>query len=357
MAEREPARLLVVDDDPDVGRLLELVASSEGYPVARAASGREAIERADDADLVLLDYHLPDMTGLDALEAIRRRGAAPGVVIVTAHGNEGIAAAALRAGADDYLVKDASLAERLPQVLERARRTRALRAALAGAERELVRAERLAAIGEMMTTLHHEINNPLMAALAELDLIDVDGEALSETHRAGLAGVRHSLERIRDLLRRASSLRRAQTTEYLQGRRMIDLAAGAAGAAGATAGAQAPQRGTAVLHVPEEDLARITSLLLRHTGFHVHRVETVDDLRRWSDAVGVRLVVVAGESPVAGGDPLGGFRPAAERDYTVVALVGGDGAAAVAAGADHVIHLPFDPATFGAELLGAMETR
>ena len=105
--------------------------------------------------------------------------------MITAHGNESLAAAALRLGAEDYLVKDASLAQLLPQVLERVRRIRAVREALAAAERDLVHAERLAAIGQLNVTLHHTINNPLMAASAEAELLLSDAAELY----AGTAGI------------------------------------------------------------------------------------------------------------------------------------------------------------------------
>ncbi len=85
--------------------------------------------------MVLLDHQLPDTTGLEVLEAIRRRPQPPAVILITAHGNESLAATALRRGADDYLAKDVSLTELLPQVLERVRRTRELRKALVAAER------------------------------------------------------------------------------------------------------------------------------------------------------------------------------------------------------------------------------
>jgi len=344
-------RVLVVDDDEHMGRLLAAVARQTGAEVARAASGREALDAAPDADIVLLDYHLPDMSGLDVLGALRARSLPPAVIMVTAHGNETIAAAALRRGADDYLVKDPSLRELLPQVLERVRRTRALRSALATAERELVRTERLAAIGEMTITLHHEINNPLMAAFAELELLHGDAAA-TDVQREGIDRVRAALERIRDLIRRLRELKHARTTNYLEGVRMLDLSRPAAPPAGGAPAGTA--RGSAIMYVPEEDLARVTLLLLRHAGFRVQRVESVADLRRWAAAVGVNLVVVAGESGRAGADPLHGFRPEEGRSYTLVALVAGDGADARTAGADHVVTLPFDPATFGAELLGAM---
>ncbi|HEU4698955.1 MAG TPA: response regulator [Gemmatimonadales bacterium] len=350
-------RVLVVDDDPDMTRLLRAIIAAEGYAAHHVATGQAALEAAGGADIVLLDHHLPDMRGLDVLEAIRARADAPSVVLVTAHGDVGVVAEALRRGADDFLAKDPALGELLPQVLERVRRLRALRAALAAAERELVRTERLAAIGEMTITLHHEVNNPLMAALTEVDLLLHDA-GLAPAQRTGLGHVREALGRIRDIVNRSRELRQAPTTEYAPGLRMIDLAqvpgGGPGGAPGAVGAGGAPTRGSAVVYVPEPDLGRVTSLLLRHAGFRVQRVDGLDDLRRWAEAVGVSLVVVAGGSAAAGGDPLGGFRPRAPRHYTLVALAADDGAAARAAGADHVVTLPFDPATLGAEVLGAM---
>jgi hypothetical protein len=61
-------------------------------------------------------------------------------------------------------------------------------------------------------------------------------------------------------------------------------------------------------------------------------------------------VLVLGGTGAAGAHPLGGFRPPPRRDYSVVALVHGDGAAARAAGADRVIELPFDPGLFTAAM-------
>src|SRR5918993_4796093 len=126
MAERpETMRVLVVDDDPTMIRLARGILRANGYGAAvSVGSAREALEAIADADVVLLDHQLPDTSGLDVLDAIRARPNPPAVVMVTAHGNESLAAAALRPGADDYLAKDESLAELLPQVLERVRRTR-----------------------------------------------------------------------------------------------------------------------------------------------------------------------------------------------------------------------------------------
>jgi DNA-binding response OmpR family regulator len=306
-------------------------------------TGRDALAALGGIDIVLLDHQLPDTSGLDVLAAIRAQPQPPGVILVTAHGNESLAAAALRLGADDYLAKDAALAELLPQLIERVRRNRELRKALAAAEQELMRAERLAAIGEMTVTLHHEINNPLMAAFADVDLLLADPAAGGE-QRLGLENIRQALHRIRDIVQRIGELRDARSKEYLRGVRMLDLNK-------AEAGARSPHRGIALVHLPDEDLVRIVSLLLRDAGFEARRVVTVDELRAEAARIGVSLVVVSGGATTPGAHPLGGFVPAPSRDYQVVALVTGGEAAALAAGADQVVHLPFDPRTFTSDIL------
>src|ERR1700752_3716875 len=119
------ARVLVVDDDPTIARLvLDLVRSRGLGEAVHVSTGREALESLEGIDIVLLDHQLPDASGLDLLEVIRARPNPPAVVVITAHGNESLAASALRLGADDYLAKDESLLEMLPEILERVRRNR-----------------------------------------------------------------------------------------------------------------------------------------------------------------------------------------------------------------------------------------
>jgi len=335
-------RVLLVDDDPMMVRLVRKLLADNGFSIAHAVSGREALASLEGVDVVLLDHQLPDTTGLEVLEAIRSRPHSPAVILITAHGNESLAATALRRGADDYLAKDVSLSELLPQVLERVRRHRELRKALVAAERDLVRAERLAAIGEMTVTLHHEINNPLMAAFANVELLLADPAMDAVARAETLAGVRESLKRIHGIMRRIGELRDVRTKSYATGVQMVDLAE--AGPVSAV------RRGQALVLVADEDLARIVSLLLKHAGFEVVRAEDRDDLGRRAAAGQARLVVVQGVTDATGAHPLGGFVPPADRSYRVVALVSGGGAAANS-GADHVIELPFDPGAFTTDVI------
>lgn len=92
-----------------------------GIRVRTAATGREALASLDDIDIVLLDYRLPDMTGIETLAAIRKIGG-PSVLMVTGMGSETTVVEAMRAGAIDYVVKDGSYLSKLPGVVERAYR-------------------------------------------------------------------------------------------------------------------------------------------------------------------------------------------------------------------------------------------
>ncbi len=343
----EPAggrKILLVDDDPVMARLVKKILADNGFlSVAHAPTGREALEMLDGMDVVLLDHQLPDTTGLEVLEAIRTRPQPPAVILITAHGNESLAATALRRGADDYLAKDVSLTHLLPQVMERVRRNRELRKALVAAERDLVRAERLGAIGEMTVTLHHEINNPLMAAFAHVELLIADPTMDTDARHETLGSVRDALHRIRDIMRRIGDLREIRTKNYATGVQMVDL--------DDVGPALGIRRGQALVLVTDEDLARIVSLLLKHAGFEVVRTAESGELARRAAEGQPSLVVAQGGTAAAGAHPLGGFVPPAGRGYRVVALVSGDGAGALAAGADHVVELPFDPGVFAAEII------
>jgi len=348
MAESATPRILLVDDDPAVVRLVQHVLQSNGLaPATQVTTGREALSSLAGIDIVLLDHQLPDTSGLDVLDAIRGRPHPPAVILITAHGNESLAASALRRGADDYLAKDAALADLLPEILERVRRNRELRKALGEAEQELLRTERLATIGELTVTLHHEINNPLMAAFADVELLLLAQDAPAEQRRGSLENIKQALRRIRDIVQRIGELREARSKQYLPGVRMLDLEG--------NGNLRRPEdRGTALLHLSDQANARIVSLLLRDAGFQVQQVASISELKRTADSIGVILVVMGGVPASAGAHPLAGFTPPADRGYRVVALVGGNGAPALAAGADHVVQLPFDPKTFTQEVTAAL---
>lgn len=117
--DRRRVRVLVVEDDADQRFLIERRLEDVDADIRMAASGKEALDALDGVDLVLLDYRLPDMTGLETLRAIKGSESPPSVVMVTGMGSESVAVEAMRSGAIDYVVKDETYLRTLPEIIER----------------------------------------------------------------------------------------------------------------------------------------------------------------------------------------------------------------------------------------------
>ena len=99
--------ILVADDDPYIGKILTDRLQSLGYRVLLAASGKTVLEilECHDPQLALLDIAMPDITGIDVLKEIRRRGRDFPVVMITAYGSIDLAVEAMREGAYDFIAK------------------------------------------------------------------------------------------------------------------------------------------------------------------------------------------------------------------------------------------------------------
>ena len=107
-------RILVVEDEVDLGRSLSYSLEANGYTIAVADCGREALRLVGDfsPDLVLLDIMLPDLSGFEVCRQIRSRGGEqPAVIILTARTQETDRVAGFEVGADDYVVKPFSVRE------------------------------------------------------------------------------------------------------------------------------------------------------------------------------------------------------------------------------------------------------
>lgn len=116
-------RILVVDDDENLRRLVAAYLESEGYEVKEAADGHSAMASVEEEEpqLVVLDLMLPGITGLDVARRIRAKRTTP-ILMLTARGSEDDVLQGFEAGADDYLIKPFSpkvLVARVKAVLRR----------------------------------------------------------------------------------------------------------------------------------------------------------------------------------------------------------------------------------------------
>ncbi|HUK19476.1 MAG TPA: response regulator, partial [Bryobacteraceae bacterium] len=119
-------RILVVEDEEKLRRVLELQLTTAGFEVEKIRTAEEGLKIADRADLVLTDLRLPQMDGLELLAAIRRQNSHTPVIVMTAFGTIETAVEAMKAGATDFLLKPFSL-DHLMTVVQKALEVRALR--------------------------------------------------------------------------------------------------------------------------------------------------------------------------------------------------------------------------------------
>ncbi|HZN69019.1 MAG TPA: response regulator [Tepidisphaeraceae bacterium] len=199
--------VLVVDDDPQMQRLLNARLTAGGYRVLSAANGDQALAllRTRDPRLVLCDWEMPGMSGPDLCRAVRGDLSLPHVylVVITAHSEKGRLVEALDAGADDFVTKPFDQAELMARLRAG---ERVLYLEDQRAERFRIETERnhlkdaVAAMEQVLGVVAHELRTPLAAlrAMSELLLTDAEAARQSGEFDAFLSGIHQEVVRMSD---------------------------------------------------------------------------------------------------------------------------------------------------------------
>jgi two-component system KDP operon response regulator KdpE len=112
-----PLRVLVIDDEPPIRKLLRMGLGTQGYQILDAPNGKTALElMAEKPDIVILDLGLPDIEGLELLRLIRERNEKVPIVVLSSRGDETAKVQALDLGADDYVSKPFGMDELLARI-------------------------------------------------------------------------------------------------------------------------------------------------------------------------------------------------------------------------------------------------
>lgn len=113
-----PPRILAIDDDQDILYTLSAIGKIAGWNVTTTRSGAEGIRLAASGvfDVVLLDYHMPDLDGLSVVRGIREAGGKMPIIVLTVDERLSLADEFLRAGADDFAVKPVKTADLISRV-------------------------------------------------------------------------------------------------------------------------------------------------------------------------------------------------------------------------------------------------
>ena len=226
--------ILLVDDEDIIHRTLGVFLARSGHLVRRAQNGMEALRSLGKGipDLVISDIKMPTMDGLELVEEFKRRAPATPIVLITGHGDEGTAAAALHKGAYDYLRKPVRL-EELLSLIERIEERKQLVQSLMLEQAKHSQSQRLLTLGTLAAGLAHEINNPVTAICGNLqNLREILKPLAPHLHTAGvegvddlsesLDGIATGTERVKHIVQQIQIFARTQTRQA-PGR--VDLAA------------------------------------------------------------------------------------------------------------------------------------
>lgn len=222
MTEVPPTRLLYIDDDAGLRRLVQRALQRQGYEVVLAESGDEgvALLRTQPFDAVALDHFMPGKEGLEVLREIRAMPDQPPVIYASGSDEGRIAIAALKAGAADYVIKDVGgvFIELLQKAIDNAVYQERMRRQQIAAERE-VRAAR-----ERAETLLREVNHRVANSLALVaSFVFLQQKALGAEQpqaRSALADVQVRISAIAQIHRRlytSDDVSQIDMDAYLQG--------------------------------------------------------------------------------------------------------------------------------------------
>lgn len=217
---RPPIRLLYIDDDPGLSRLVQKELGRHGYEVTLAPDGDAGLDLLDqtDFDIVALDHYMPGREGLDVLPDVLDRPAPPPVVYVTGAQEGRIAVAALRAGAADYVIKDVS--EDFTALLRSALEDALLRRRLERENEEAQEQVRLARdrAEAMLREVNHRVGNSLQLVSSFMSL--QQRHLSDEGARAALREAQARIEAVAHVHRRlytSGDMERVELDAYLEG--------------------------------------------------------------------------------------------------------------------------------------------
>ena len=202
-AAKPGTRILYIDDDASLGRLVEKTLARKGFEVTLASGGDEGLARlaAESFDVVALDHYMPGKDGVTTLAEIRAMPDPPPVIYVTGTDEGRVAVAALKAGAADYVVKDVGgvFMDLLISAFDQAIEATDLRRRKEAAERDMAEARERAEM--MLREVNHRVANSLalVASLVHLQAGALDDpaakDALIETQSriSAIAGIHRRL--------------------------------------------------------------------------------------------------------------------------------------------------------------------
>lgn len=211
METSDAITLMIIDDDTSyVAVVQSLLSKFQGkkFEVVWKKDGKAAIEelgKNPSIELVLVDYYLPEVNGLEVTRMIREHNASIPVIFLTSSRDFRLAIEAMKYGVEDYMVKDDAVDSVLPRTIVNILERVALKRKIAEQQKaDLIARKRTDAIKELVVTVCHEFNNPLAAIkisadiLARQNLSPEERTLVADLDRS-IAAVEQEISRLRDI--------------------------------------------------------------------------------------------------------------------------------------------------------------
>jgi FixJ family two-component response regulator len=245
-------RIAIVDDDEDIVSLLGEVVQQAGYKPDLFSNPGDALLAASsqEYDIVITDLQMPGVSGLDLLARVKGVFPLTQFIMITGYASVKSAAEAMHNGALSYLTKpltstqviahvDKAIERRLlslennrlifeltsanEKLENKVQELKRMNDLLKKTQEDLVRVERLSAIGEVIVSINHSINNSISAIKAAVRFVKNSGEVSAECSDA-IGAIDDECAEIEAVVSRLKSLRDASPADYVDGVKMLDLA-------------------------------------------------------------------------------------------------------------------------------------
>ncbi len=224
MTTDESVLVMLVEDNADFAKLVRLYLNKaeEGkFEVLWKDNGREAIEelgRNPNIDVVLMDYFLPGMNGLEVTQTLRKNNMDTPVVFLTVNKDMNIAVEVMKLGVSDYLVKEEIATPILPKTILGVVEKRKLDLEFAELE---IRKKRLEAMQEMVVGITNELSTPLQGMKKIVEQLNAKQQP--EKIAKYLSIIRDNVGRIETTMVKLGNLKGDKTVQYIKDVKMIDL--------------------------------------------------------------------------------------------------------------------------------------
>ena len=224
VSETSPIRILLVEDNRDFANLVELFLGKhqpDEFVVVWKPTGPKALDELAqnrEFDVILMDYFLPGMNGIDITKAIQEKGINIPVIFLTVNKDFDLAVEVLKLGVEDYLVKEEITTPVLPRTILNAIERKTMRDEMTKLE---ISSKRLDAIRTLVSKITGEVRRPLDAMreqTEELLRLHADDD-LSQYLRI----IKENLDRIESKIARLKDLKSDRTVTYVRDIKMIDL--------------------------------------------------------------------------------------------------------------------------------------